>query len=680
MASACRLGRRSAAEILAARLFGSPTHAGDVSDASTTSAYRIEGVPRRLSPSEVVEHDVIFHPVLFSLKHVDTQKVKMSMSKRVWCRSISLGFMVLVFACGELMAQSASSQAPRDTVGSCDGRALEASEDAFLRLVRLRRDDPGAVTNQDLRAASAEYIVRANGCYDALYGSATLYIDDGGMLLGPTGSEAYNLPGLKWGAGSPYAGGVNGTGPRLPGGTVTYSFMASGISMGAEGANPSLAFSSLPTFAPCFVSEITNAFAAWSAVANIRFTQVGDNGLPFDAAGASGDIRIAAHTFDGPYGILAHAWNPPPNGTSASGDLHFDRSENWSCTAGPGVIDIGIVAVHEIGHAIGLNHETANPAIMQPSYNPAVTMPLADDINGATQVYGAAPPRPRTTLHDFDGDHKTDLTVWRPSTGIWWENRSNGTVVNPQWGAGFSPYNDVTVSADYDGDGKSDVAVWRSSTGDWFIIRSSDGGVTFRQWGAGGDVPVPADYDGDGKADMAVYRPSNGYWLIIRSSDGGVTANQWGAGGDVPVPADYDGDGKADMAVWRPSSGYWFIVRSSDGGAHAQQWGAGNDVLVPADYDGDGKADMAVWRPSSGYWFIIRSSDGGATVRQWGAGDAPYNDVAVPGDYDGDGKTDIAVWRSSTGDWFIIRSSDGGVTFRQWGAGTDIPIPRAKIQ
>src|SRR5262245_51058444 len=150
------------------------------------------------------------------------------MSKQVWCRSISLGFMVFVFACGELMAQSVPTQVPRGTVGSCDLRALEASEDVFLRLVRLRRDDPGAVTDQDLRAASAEYVAKADGCYDALYGSATSYIDDGGMLLGPAGSEAYNLGGLKWGAGSPYTGGVNGTGPRLPGGTVSYSFMASG--------------------------------------------------------------------------------------------------------------------------------------------------------------------------------------------------------------------------------------------------------------------------------------------------------------------------------------------------------------------------------------------------------------------------------------------------------------------
>ena len=43
-----------------------------------------------------------------------------------------------------------------------------------------------------------------------------------------------------------------------------------------------------------FVTELTNSLAAWSAVANIQFTQVADNGVPFNAGGAAGDIRIGS--------------------------------------------------------------------------------------------------------------------------------------------------------------------------------------------------------------------------------------------------------------------------------------------------------------------------------------------------------------------------------------------------
>ena len=561
------------------------------------------------------------------------------MSKRLWGTALPFAAIVLVLASSGAMAQTASQTPRPDKIGNCDLRALETSEQEFLRLVQLRRAQPGAVSDEGLRRASADYVAKADECYLALYGSSTQSIDDNGLWYSPDGSQPFVTFGTKWGAGSPFAGGTNIPGPGIPGGTVTYSFMATGVDNGTH-ADANLAFSSLPTFSACFLTEITNAFAAWSAVANIQFVQVADNGVAFNAPGAAGDIRIGSHSFDGPSAVLAHAYYPPPNGTTASGDLHFDRAESWSCSAGPALIDIGIVAIHEIGHSIGLNHEQTQPAIMQPTYNPGVSAPLADDISAASSIYGAALPLRRTT-DDFDGDGKTDLAVWRPSTGAWWLIRSSdGGGSSQQWGAGSTPYNDVPVAADYDGDGKADIAVWRSSTGVWYIIRSSDGGITTRQWGAGSS-------------------PYN----------------------DVPVPADYDGDGKADVAVWRSSTGVWYIVRSSDGGVTTRQWGAGyspyHDVAVPADYDGDSKADIAVWRASTGVWYIIRSSDGAVATRQWGAGLSPYNDVAVPGDYDGDGKTDIAVWRSSTGVWYMIRSSDGAVATRQWGVSTDIPVPRA---
>src|SRR5262249_46299839 len=55
------------------------------------------------------------------------------------------------------------------------------------------------------------------------------------------------------------------------------------------------------------------------------------------------------------------------------------------------------------------------------------------------------------TRSDFDGDGKTDLAVWRGSTGDWFTRRStNGALQTVNWGAGFSPYNDIQTAADYD--------------------------------------------------------------------------------------------------------------------------------------------------------------------------------------------------------------------------------------
>jgi predicted outer membrane repeat protein len=235
------------------------------------------------------------------------------------------------------------------------------------------------------------------------------------------------------------------------------------------------------------------------------------------------------------------------------------------------------------------------------------------------------------------------------------------------------------VSIDFDGDGKTDISVWRPGDGVWYIRRSSDQVVTTQAWGLGSldDYPVPGDYDGDGKTDIAVWRPGDGIWYIYRSSDQVVTTQAWGAGSlnDVPVPGDYDGDGKTDYAVWRPGDGVWYTYRSSDQVVTTQAWGAGslNDVPVPGDYDGDGKTDYAVWRPGDGVWYILRSSDQVVTTQAWGLGS--LGDIPMPGDYDGDGKTDIAVWRPGDGVWYIWRSSDQEVVTQAWGAGSESDHP-----
>jgi uncharacterized repeat protein (TIGR03803 family) len=268
---------------------------------------------------------------------------------------------------------------------------------------------------------------------------------------------------------------------------------------------------------------------------------------------------------------------------------------------------------------------------------------------------------------DFDGDGKTDVTLFRPSTGIWYTRYSStGTGAFSQWGLS----EDVPVPGDYDGDGKADVAVFRPSTGIWYILQSSTGRGAFYQWGVSGDVPAPGDYDGDGTTDVAVFRPSTGIWYVLQSSTGTGAFYQWGLSGDVPVAGDYDGDGKTDVAVFRPSTGIWYVLQSSTGTGAFYRWGLSTDVPVPGDYDGDGKTDVAVFRPSTGIWYVWQSSTGMGAFYQWGLS----GDIPVPGDYDGDGQTDVAVFRPSTGIWYVLQSSTGTGAFYQWGLNGDLPI------
>ncbi len=267
----------------------------------------------------------------------------------------------------------------------------------------------------------------------------------------------------------------------------------------------------------------------------------------------------------------------------------------------------------------------------------------------------------RSTPFDFDGDSKSDVSVFRPSNGAWYLNQSaNGfTAVS------FGQNGDRIVPADYDGDGKTDVAVFRNGT--WYLNRSQLGftGIAF---GEATDVPVPEDYDGDGKADIAVFRPSNGTWYLNRSTLG-FTGVQFGQQGDKPVAADYDGDGKADVAVFR--NGTWYLNRSQLGFTGVS-FGDNNDIPVPADYDGDSKADVAVFRPTNGTWYLQRSQLGFTGIQFGVMGDLP-----IAADYDGDGKADTAVFRNGT--WYLQRSTQGftGVGF---GESTDKPIAGAFIQ
>ena len=308
---------------------------------------------------------------------------------------------------------------------------------------------------------------------------------------------------------------------------------------------------------------------------------------------------------------------------------------------------------------------------------PAIVTELVAQSNGLIQAatYGRGAyqinPNPgQTPPFDFDGDGKTDVSIFRPSNGEWWYRKSStsNTIA-----AQFGNATDKITPADWTGDGRADIALWRPASGEWFILRSEDASFLSFPFGQLGDIPATGDFDGDNKADAVIFRPSNATWYIQKSS-GGNTIQQFGSAEDKPVVADYDGDGLAEIAIYRPSVGEWWYRRSSDGQTIATQFGNPTDNPVPGDWTGDGRADIAVYQPSSGYWFILRSQDGSFFSVPFGqAGDIP-----APGDYDGDGQFDAAVFRPAASTWYINRTI-AGTQIVPFGVSTDRPVPNAYV-
>ncbi|XP_072259119.1 interstitial collagenase-like [Pyxicephalus adspersus] len=131
--------------------------------------------------------------------------------------------------------------------------------------------------------------------------------------------------------------------------------------------------------------SIQKALNVWSQVTPLKFRKVtrgpADILIQFSRR-SHGD----QFPFDGPNGVLAHAYAP---GEGIGGDAHFDEDERWTNTRAD--FNLFLVAAHEFGHSLGLDHSNDRRALMFPNYRYVNTNNFRlsqDDIDGIQSLYG----------------------------------------------------------------------------------------------------------------------------------------------------------------------------------------------------------------------------------------------------------------------------------------------------
>jgi hypothetical protein len=249
--------------------------------------------------------------------------------------------------------------------------------------------------------------------------------------------------------------------------------------------------------APSFnlVTVLPQAFAPWIAAAPALGAQQVNTG--------PADISIGFGAFPKP-GILAQ--------TAANGS-----SITFSPAAGQGRNNPVSIAIHEIGHAFGLGHNTNANSVMFP-FNNNLTVLSSEDVAAIRALYGWAPQRPVRNVGTAAGPALCAcggklLMAWRgipDDEAIWFSTSGDGLNWQPQQalpGAG------TTDSPTLAWDGTQAWMAWKGSADDTALWYSTSSDL--KSWAPQQSVgPV-----GSSCAPSIAFIPGLGPMLAWRGAD-----------------------------------------------------------------------------------------------------------------------------------------------------------------
>ena len=291
---------------------------------------------------------------------------------------------------------------------------------------------------------------------------------------------------------------------------ITYSFVPDGTSVGGV---PSNLFSTLNKIAPTATWEaaIEQAAAVWESAANIDLSLVPDSGAPLGAAGDQqddprfGDIRISMIPQSG-YGLAFTNPPPPVYGGTGAGDIVFNSNLAWQINSN---YDLESVALHEFGHALGLNESTVQGAAMYAYYQGVVQNLAPDDIAGIDSIYGPVP-------GSYSSNH-TINTAWNLTPNINQTTDQLALANQAILGATDSDFWYVTVPSNTSGTMTVSMQTTNLSSLSPAVIVYNNSKVAIAGNG------LPNVYGGTATVTINGVSPGQGYYIAVKAAGGRVT-------------------------------------------------------------------------------------------------------------------------------------------------------------
>ncbi len=383
---------------------------------------------------------------------------------------------------------------------------------------------------------------------------------------------------------------------------------------------------------------VRDALATWAAVTPLTFTEVGLTQHP--------DVVLGWRPADDPdfnlSGTIAHADFPPGCGVLSDilpKPVHFNDPEiNWAIGKVIFSFDIQSVALHELGHVLGLDHSDVDDAVMAPtlSFNATRRTLTSDDLAGIRQLYPASIPSPAVVTirqastgrmldaHEIESedfrlvtrsDQDNDTQRWiltQLGTVNMIRQKSSGRFLDA-YQSGFEGDLDLRLVT-------RDAALDESQH--WIVVPTGDGTASIRQLSTNRFVDAHEIADKD---FAAVTRPAQANdtqrWMLGAVGPNTFTIRQRSSGrfldaheiaekdfGVVTRPAQAD---QTQHWIFAPVGAVFAIRQRSSGRfVDAHEIGSRDFAVVTRTAQGD----------DTQRWVVVPSTDGRCTIRQLSSG------------------------------------------------------------